>query len=159
MRFATWSMTIFIVSLALTATNAIAKDVVYRWVDEQGVVHFGDRSSASADAEKVELGTASPAQTQSAPKPDRAFIPQRSAKPSGAQRQRAQRARKRHKTADAKAEVAALCTQNRQIVARLEPRPRVMMTGKDGQVYRLDDSERLKALGIAKSYLADNCKR
>ncbi len=157
MRLIKSLMTIFLVTFALTATEAFAKDVVYRWVDDQGVVHFGDRSSASADAEEVQLKTPEPADTQPASKRDSAFITQQPAAPSRAQQQREERARNRRKAADKKAEIATLCNQNRRVVARLEPRPRVMVTGKDGQVYRLDDNARLRALGIAKAYLADNC--
>lgn len=158
MRFAKSLTTVFLATLALTATDAFAKDVVYRWVDDQGVVHFGDRSSASADAEEVQLKTPEPADTQPASERDSAFITQQPAAPSRAQQQREERARNRRKAADKKAKIATLCNQNRRIVARLEPRPRVMVTGKDGQVYRLDDNARLKALGIAKAYLANNCK-
>jgi len=132
MRFVKSLKAVFLAVFVLTAMHALAKDVVYRWVDDQGVVHFGDRSSASSDAEEVKLKTPEPANGQPASEPDSAFIAPQPTTPSRAQQQRDERARNREKAAKKKAAIATLCDQNRRIVARLEPRPRVMVTGKDG---------------------------
>jgi hypothetical protein len=55
MRIATIFMAISISALVLFATDAAAQNEIYRWVDENGVVHFGDRPAAHSDAEQVSI--------------------------------------------------------------------------------------------------------
>lgn len=154
-------MIVFVTAFMLTATDAMAKDTVYRWVDDKGIVHFGDRPDMADDAEVVEglpteptnnqSGSQSGSQSQSAP-----IFPVQEEK-TRIQLDRERRMEYR-KEAQAKAdEVAAACTQRRQIVTQLEPSTRVMVRGEDGEVYRLDDNERLKALDEAKAYIANSC--
>ena len=150
-------MTVFIAAFALTATDATAKDDIYRWVDDKGVVHFGNRDTADADAEKVDIRHGKAANAQYASDAEGSSIYQQSAEPSQVQQQRDERVKKRHETAELKGEIAAACEQRRQLVARLEPFTRVIVEGEDGEVYRMDDNERLKALDEAKSYIAENC--
>jgi hypothetical protein len=49
---------ILIVSVALTALQSAAAQEIYRWVDEQGVVHFSDTAPvAEGDVSTVTLTT------------------------------------------------------------------------------------------------------
>lgn len=157
-------MIVFTITFALTATDAIATDVVYRWVDDKGVVHFGDRTAASADAEKVNIHrsttvNALTAAAEPAGDAESPSIYQQPAEPSIAQQRRDERAKNRRKAAELERAIAAACIQRHGIVAQLEPATRVMVKGADGEVYRLDDNERLKALDEAKSYIAGNCDK
>jgi hypothetical protein len=54
---------ILIVSVALTALQSAAAQEIYRWVDEQGVVHFSDTAPAaeSGDVSTVTLDDTRPA--------------------------------------------------------------------------------------------------
>lgn len=150
-------MTVLIAALTLTAMDAVAKDVVYRWVDEKGAVHFGDQPAESANAEVVDIQPATTVNTQPANDAENASPYQQSSEPSQAQQQRDKRAKNHQKTAELKEKIAANCERNRLVVSRLEPTPRVVVTGENGEVYRLDDAKRLKMLNEAKSYIAENC--
>jgi len=152
-------MTVFIAAFALTATDAVAKDVVYRWVDDKGVVHFGDQPAESANAEVVDIQPATTVNTQPANDTENASPYQQPSEPSRAQQQRDTRARNHQKATELKEEIAANCARNREVERRLEPTPRVIVTGEDGEVYRLDDDKRLQSINEAKSYIAENCNK
>ena len=156
MRIATILMAVFISTLVLSATDAIAEDEIYRWVDENGVVHFGDRPDGQAGVEKIDVqeNQSSSAQASSAPVSTDA-----NQQPSYAQQQRDERAKKRREAAEKEQAIAAGCQQRRQLVAQLEPSTRVMVRLEDGTVTRLDDNERLESLAEAKAYIAGNCDK
>jgi hypothetical protein len=157
MQIAKNLMIVFVAAFVLMATDAIAEDTVYRWVDDQGVVHFGDRPNDAANAEKLEIQsteTTSPAPGSDVERDDIYAQPEG---PSRAQQQREARAESRAEAAVLADAIAAGCDQRRQIVSQLEPSTRVMVRGEDGEVYRLDDNERLKALDEAKAYIAEKC--
>ena len=154
MRIATILMAIFISILVLSATDAIAKDEIYRWVDENGVVHFGDRPGGQAGVEKIDIPES---QINSTQPTSAAAATDTSQPPSRAQQQRDERAEKRKEAAEKKQAIAAGCEQRRQLVAQLEPSTRVMARLEDGTVTRMDDNKRLETLGEAKAYIAKNC--
>jgi len=149
--------TVLLVALVLVATDSVANEAVYRWVDDRGIVHFSDLPGQSAEATKVEVDAGSPANSPSAgdSASDSAFASP--AGPSKAQQQREERENRQQDTAKKKAAIAANCKQRRNIVAKLEPFTRVMVRGEDGEVYRMDDKDRLESLSEAKTYIAENC--
>jgi len=157
MRFAT----LFIIGLAaasaLWSPESPAKEEIYRWVDEDGVVHFGDRAPQQADAEKIVLPSSpppAPADTAAA-NPAQAANPQ----PPTAKQTRDESAKERE-LLEAKTEVTAeSCENARYVVSQLEPSPRVNVTHEDGTVTRMDDNERLEKLAEAKAFIAGHCDK
>ncbi len=154
MRITTIPMAVLIVMLVLSATNAVAKNEVYRWVDENGVVHFGDRPDGQTNAEQVDIQKGPISSTLSSPPPVSTNTIQ---EPSYADQLRDERAEKRREAAEQQQAIAEGCAQRRQIVAQLEPHTRVIVQHEDGTVTRMDDNERLETLGEAKAYIAENC--
>jgi len=151
-------MTVLIATLVLLATAAPAKDEVYRWVDENGVVHFGDRPDGQAEAELVDIQVSKGSGPATSPAPDSANPGQPSEPgPSLAQQRRDERAAKRLEAAEREAALAQSCKTARQRVATLEPTPRVIVRHEDGTVDRLDDEKRLELLNEAKAFIAENC--
>jgi len=143
---------------AFLAPDSRAGDEIYRWVDEDGVVHFGDNAEGNPDAKLVEVkGTAG---VSASPPP-----PTDTATPAGtplsevspAQQKREERAQRREEAAERQQQVAATCKLARERVATLEPSPRVIVQDEDGTVSRMDDEERLSLLEEAKSYITENC--
>ena len=156
MRIATILMAVFISILVLSATDAIAEDEIYRWVDENGVVHFGDRPGGHAGVEKIDVPESQINSTQPA---SATAATDASQPPSRAQQQRDERAEKRKEAAEKEQAIAAGCEQRRQLVAQLEPSTRVMVKSEDGTVTRMDDNVRLETLGEAKAYIAEKCEK
>lgn len=158
MRIATIMFAVLIATLANPATDASAADEIYRWVDENGVVHFGDRPPANTAAEILSIQQSESSDSAVAPDADSADLstptePQ----PSAAQQKRDERAEKRAELEANEKIIAEACAQRRTIVSQLEPSTRVMVQTEDGTVARMDDNVRLETLNEAKSYIADNC--
>ena len=157
MRISTFFLAVLITTLALSTTQTVAEEQIYRWVDKDGVVHFEPRPDGNADAEVVELKRAPDYDSQSNPEPSSPYAtdPQ----PSYAQKQREERVHIREEAAVKQKEMDVLCKSNRDRVAKLEPMTRVMYKQEDGTVIRMDDNDRLEKLGESKAFLAENCDK
>jgi hypothetical protein len=160
MRIATLFIAVLIIPLIVSVNDVEAKDEVYRWTDENGVVHFERRPEAHTNAEQVIIRK-SPASSTPSSTVDTSTLgdQKQEPQPSYPQQRRDERERKRQENAERQNEIAAGCEQRRQIVSRLEPSTRVMVNNKDGTVSRLDDNVRLEALAEAKAYIAEKCDK
>ena len=160
MRFATFFMIISIGTLTKWVPQSAAQEEIYRWVDDKGVVHFGDRRPEQADVEKISI----PESQRSSTGPSEGSAPvdqqaSQNPQPNLAQQLRDERAAAR-KEREANAKVTAeSCAKAREVVSQLEPMPRVMVTHEDGTVTRMDDNDRLETLGKAKAFIAENCDK
>lgn len=156
MRITTNFVLILIAAFMFIATDAIAQGEVYRWVDENGVVHFGDRPEGQPGAEIVDIQDSN-IQTSSAPVQTDSGEQAEPQQPSYAQQIRDDRAKARKEREENQRITAEACAQRRKLVSQLEPSTRVIVEYEDGTVARLDDNERLKNLNEAKTYIAENC--
>jgi len=149
---------VLIATLANPATEASAADEIYRWVDENGVVHFGDRPPANATAEIISIQKSNSSDNATATDSASADLSKPpEPQPSAAQQKRDERAEKRAELEANEKIIAEACAQRRTIVSQLEPSTRVMVQLEDGTVERMDDNVRLETLNEAKTYIADNC--
>ncbi len=157
MRISMFFMAVLITTLALSTTQTVAEEQIYRWVDKEGVVHFEPRPEGHVDAEVVELMEAPDYDSQSNPEPSSPYAtdPQ----PSYAQKQREERKQGRKEAAEKQKEMDVLCKNNRDRVATLEPSTRVIIRQEDGSVIRMDDNDRLEGLAESKAFIAENCNK
>jgi len=143
-------------TLMLSAGSALAEDI-YRWVDENGTVHFDARPPAGVDAERV--SSFSPAASSSESEtdtPDSPFaVP---GQPSPAQVAREERMKRAQEQREKKAEMEPQCEAMRQRVEEIEPHTRVIVQDDDGTVRRLEDQERMDLLAQAKDFIAKYCQ-
>lgn len=149
-----------VVMSLLVAGVALAAGEVYRWVDESGVVHFGSQPPPGIEATRVNVPKPPPAPP--APATTEAAGPGTAEEPeeeelSYAQARRKERADRRAERTEERAELDRQCAAARQRVEWVEPGPRVLVTGDDGEPRRLTDGERDEILNDAKAFLADNC--
>ena len=161
MRITMNFMTVFIiVILALSATHAVAKEEVYRWVDENGVVHYGNMPDGHANAELIKIHKNPNSHIIPLSQPESTDTSQQQdPEPSYAQQQRDERAKKHKEAVEKKAFLAAACEQQHLVVTTLEPMTRVLVHREDGTVVRMDDNDRLEKLHTAKTYIAENCRK
>jgi hypothetical protein len=157
MRIATFFVAVLIATLTLTTTQALAEEEIYRWVDKDGVVHFGNRPGGQEDAEVVELEATPADELRSDSQSPSPY--QHNSEPTYAQELREERAESRKETAEKKEEMDALCEMYRERVAKLEPFTRVMVEQEDGSVIRMDDNDRLEKLDESKAFVAENCNK
>lgn len=78
----------FTLMLALFAGSPVFAQSVYKWTDEQGVVHFGDRPPIDESAERVAIAPAPPPSVDDAAEPDATDTRQATATPAKRQRLR-----------------------------------------------------------------------
>lgn len=158
MRIATLMFAVLIATLANPATDASAADEVYRWVDENGVVHFGDRPPVNTAAETLSIKQSKSSDTAAVTDSDSADLSKPAEpQPSVAQQKRNERAAKRAEREANEKIIAEACAERRNMVSQLEPMTQVLVQNEDGTVVRMDDDVRLEMLNEAKSYIADNC--
>ncbi|MGD9264679.1 MAG: DUF4124 domain-containing protein [Lysobacterales bacterium] len=158
MRIKKLSMQFIAAALAILVSGGLAASEVYRWVDEDGVVHFGDRAEGIPNAEVVDVPS-KPSRRTDAPPPTTPADPQAEAEnePSYAQQRRDARAEARRKAAEERQQIEASCAVARERVAALEPSTKVLVEDEGGNVVRMDDDKRLELLAEAKAYVAKNC--
>ena len=160
MRNTLTHLTVFIfVACVFSPAITVAENEVYRWVDENGVVHFGDRPDRNSVVEPVRIDenpnssyspVTNPPSATASEQPDPV--------PSYAQQEREERERKRKENAEKKEAMTAMCEKQQQLVAGLEPATRVIVEQPDGSAVRMDDNERIERLDAAKTFIAENCK-
>ena len=163
MRFAIIFMITFTGAFIMWAPQSAAQDEVYRWVDENGVVHFGDRAPQQNEAEVVSIPQTSGISLKPPSDPETAetanSADEMEPQPSAAQQARDARAEARLER-EAKAEVTAKnCKAARELINKLEPSTRVIVRHEDGTVTRMDDNERLAELARAQAFVAENCDK
>lgn len=142
---------LLLAGLMAFAPPAVA-ETVYKWVDENGTVHFGQRPPEGVDATAVNVSPNS-AGLVAERTPDNTPDLQ----PSVAQQQRDERGEKARAMQQEAELMAAACEAQRSQLMRLEPRTRVLVRDPDGSTRMLDDEERLKAIEEARSFIEENC--
>ncbi|MEJ2383125.1 MAG: DUF4124 domain-containing protein [Xanthomonadales bacterium] len=134
------------------ATGLQAKEM-YRWTDENGVVHYTDRKPpAQVDYETSHVPDANPA-----PGAAPAAVPADEGEPNFAQQRREEIAQKKREARETGAQREAECAAWRAEVDRLEPNRRVFFTNEDGETERMDDVERVNRVAELKQQIAKNC--
>jgi len=136
-------------SLLLALSASAMASQVYKWVDAQGVTHFGAQPPQGQQATTINTATppaktAEPAATptfESSADPEQAAIDEKV----------------KQEIATQEAERKKYCQTVRTNLAQLENNPRVRME-VDGEVRRLNEEERQQRISEAKQAITKNCK-
>jgi len=149
----TWSLFLLIGAALVIATGIASAGSVYKWMDSEGNLHFGEKAPEGVQATKVttdtrKVGTAEPTEMeiQTYKEETRA----RRDKEVVAQEKKLSRK-------EEKAMRAELCDTARERIAQLEPKPRVLVKEEDGTMRRMGDDERLERLQTAKDVEKEYC--
>jgi len=142
-------------SFMLISGSCLAGPEIFRWVDDQGVVNFSEQPPANGKSERVDTRV----DVSQGVQPNRESASDEAAaeQSSPAEHIREERAAARLEAAEKKAVTEAACTNNKAIIAQLEPFPRVMTRNEEGEMVRMDDNVRLEKLSAAQDYVAANC--
>ena len=139
----------WVISISMALSFAVqAKEVIYRWVDEKGVVHYSTHPPAGQKAEKVNLHSGkgkgvkpAPAKTakQPAPEPETAKPQPEAAKP-------------------ASLKDPELCKQAKQNLWNLKNRGRIYILDQEtGERRAMPDEERQQRIEETEKEIADYC--
>jgi len=139
------------VALMLVAGAAFGQ--IYRWVDEKGATHYGERPPQGAKAREVEdklanpPGANAPTPTEDWQDKDREFR-QRQIEAGQAQEKKEQEAQRRR----------AMCNEQRDLLARLRQAGRTYHLNEQGERVYDDDAEREKAVARQEKLVAQYCQ-
>jgi hypothetical protein len=136
--------------LAMSATAMASQ--VYKWVDAQGVTHFGAQPPQGQEATSVNTATPkpkpAPAETpKAAPTFESIADPEQAAIDEKVKQDVAAKEVERKK----------YCEDVRTNLSQLENNPRVRME-VEGELRRLSEEERQKRIAEAQKAIAENCK-
>ncbi|AEF20838.1 DUF4124 domain-containing protein [Pseudomonas fulva] len=135
--------------LALSASAMAAP--IYKWVDAQGVTHFGEQPPQGQQSTTVNPSAAPPASTTPEAKPAPTF--DAIADPE----QAAADAKVKQEVAAQEAQRKKYCETQRNNLAQLENNPRVRVE-EGGEMRRLGEDERQKRIADAKQAIKENCQ-
>ncbi len=142
-------------TLALAASGSVAASEIYKWVDEDGNVHYEDRPSGAASEQLVAL---SYKRTDGGAVQERvdAFAERQAARDEA----RAAADAEAQQAADAEAEAEAnrqKCENYRAQLQTMLQAARLYREGDDGEREYLDDSQREEARARAEELVAKYC--
>lgn len=136
--------------LAMSATAMASQ--VYKWVDAQGVTHFGAQPPQGQQATSVNTATPKPKPAPAeAPKAVPTF------KSIADPEQAAIDEKVKQEVAAKEVERKKYCEDVRTNLSQLENNPRVR-TEVEGEMRRLSEEERQKRIAEAQKAIAENCK-
>ena len=136
-------------SLLLVLSASAMASQVYKWVDAQGVTHFGAQPPQGQQATTINTAAPPPkiAEPATAPSFESIADPEQAAIDEKVKRE----------IAIQEAERKKYCQSVRTNLAQLENNPRVRVE-VDGQVRRLNEEERQQRISEAKQAIGENCK-
>lgn len=144
--------TILLGSLMLALSAPVMAAQVYKWVDAQGVTHFGAQPPADTKAAAVDTKIAQP--TPGFPVPAKAAptLP-----PSTDEKQKAADEKVKQEVAQQEAERAKYCDSLRTNLAQLKNNPRVRVADDNGDMRRIPEEERQSRITETEHDLQQNC--
>jgi hypothetical protein len=158
--------------LGVISGNAVANEV-FKWTDENGVVHFGDRPPEGQKTQIVVVpqaprssnawanpspNDAQPGSDSSAADATKLPDEEEEAPMSLADQRREQLAKDRKEKREAGEEMERMCAKHRRRLTQMEPARRVFYTDEKGQSVRMDDDLRIELIEEDKAYIAENCE-
>lgn len=140
-------LTIIAGSLLLALSSAVMAGQVYKWVDAQGVTHFGAQPPQGQAAQALNTATPPPKPLEPA---------QVEPATTGDTEQRAIDQKVKKQVAEQEAERQRYCTTLRTNLAQLQNNPRVRVE-KDGEMRRLNEEERQERISDTQKKIGDTC--
>lgn len=142
-------------AMALSVVTLSWGGGIYRWVDEKGVTHFGEKPPAPGVGEKIRVNSQNPSST---PKQESdASTPNSSADAGkGAPSEPALDPEVAKAQAEITKKNCEIYTTNLRV---LKESARIREAAADGQVKMLSEEEKQSRIKEAEKYLADNCQK
>lgn len=154
-------------SLLLALSGSVMASQVYKWVDAQGVTHFGAQPPQGQDATSVSTGAAQPKEVKPTfenpypvqPKAEEKASPPKkdtTGQASSDEKQKALDEKVKNEVAKHETERRKYCDATRANLAQLQNNPRVRIE-IEGQLRRLGEDERQAKIAEAKKAIDENC--
>ncbi|AGI26042.1 hypothetical protein H681_20875 [Pseudomonas sp. ATCC 13867] len=139
-------------SLLLALAPTVMAAQVYKWVDAQGVTHFGAQPPEGTSAATVNTNTTQPKSNFPPPPPPKPAPPA-----SGTDdKQKALDDKVRQEVANQDAAQAQRCSQARENLAQLKNNPRVRVQ-ENGEYRRITEEERQQRISDSEKAIRESC--
>jgi hypothetical protein len=141
-------------SLLLSLSVSTMASEVYKWVDAQGVTHFGSQPPQGQEATQINTTLPPPKAptSEGLPAPED-LPPLDSAEPD----QEAIDEKVRQEVAAKEAERRKYCETVRTNLSQLQNNPRVRVAEENGEMRRLTEEERQERIEEAQQAIAEHC--
>jgi hypothetical protein len=126
---------------------------VYKWVDEQGRVHYGDRPRSVDNASAIGIEAPPPVDAGASERARR-----RDKLLDAIAQERAEREAREHRLASERREHAQICQRARQQLARYERSNLLYRKDKDGERQYFSDAERASHINTLREATARACR-
>ena len=147
-------------TLSLTSTVSIAG--IYKWVDAEGNIHYGQQRPAGSTSEKMNVQQYAPRDSSSYKRPGSKSDDENkdSAVTDGAEKQAPDTAKpeKKVETAAEKKRRLQACAQARKNLSTMQSVGRVRSKDKDGNVTYMSQTQKEAKMSQAKSLISKHCK-
>ncbi len=139
------SLLLGLFALCISSSPLLAAERVYKWTDDDGVVHFSSTPPPNQKTERIKVKSAPPPQpsTESPDEPPSGELFAESEQPDNSEIEERNR--------------VAQCQKGRNMIAQIEPRTRVFRVDEDGSRTYLEDDQRLALLEEARGLVAEHC--
>ena len=142
-------------TLLLCLVSAAAAAEVYKWVDEQGKVHYGDRPPGQGTpSDRLVLP---PAPSADAEIVERAFMRRRLLDAFEAERREQQQTQAEADAAER--ELESRCARIEQQLVRFKRANVVYTEDENGERVYMSDDQRARAADRARDWIAEHCDR
>ena len=135
----------------LMLAGGLQAQEMYKWTDENGVVHFSDKKPAGVDVKAQNVPAGPPLQGANP------YAQPEGNNTSPGQQRREEIASQSQQAREKSAALEAQCAELRSEIDRLEPNRRVFVTNEKGETERMDDVARAGRVAELKSQFARNC--
>lgn len=141
-------------------TVAAADTKVYRWVDRNGQVHFGQIPPTSGPYETLTTESSDPPPAEEAKAASEAMASDTRRFLEQAEAANRAKAEEKAKAQQVRQERARKCDEARERVKFLEERTarRLVTTDVDGELQRIPEDEFLRRLGAAQKIMETHCR-
>ena len=143
---------LLVICLALVAVN-ISYAGVYKWVDEDGQVHFGDNPQGTSKSERVKI--------RKAPPPDPSTLERLNSREKFLDAKEKERANEQdtlEKAEKKKAAYKEFCEKTRERLTMLERGGRLYAVETSGEKNYLTEEDRQAEIALAKEDLKKHCQ-
>ncbi|MCF6219137.1 MAG: DUF4124 domain-containing protein [Gammaproteobacteria bacterium] len=126
-----WATSLLFISILLSSLPAMGE--IYKWVDKEGNVHFGDKPQSKVNAETVKIDKFTP---------DQNYRTRMESMKSSAESQREKSMEKKAEQQEVARENTRLCQQAKRRLIPLKQQIRVFRYSDTGEREYVSDSER-----------------
>ncbi len=141
--------------MALTFAGGAAASEIYRWVDAEGNVHYGDRPSGDPNEQRMALTYARTNNSAVSNRVEARRDAQTARDEAKAEREKAEQ--EAAEEAEMAAERQKTCDRARATLETYLQSRRLYRADENGERVYLDDDERDQARGKLEKQIADNC--